>query len=566
MADPIGVAGLALSGISLFFQVYAGTLMLVARDVPDKYQQLRLRLEIEQGRLLSWGHSFGLLQEESEEEDASRISIPEQVRYMVQGYIEPLWQKVLHFTAETPSFVPRDKREETPSVHHGGMARRFRLDRMYAKARQGTIKFKDRVNWAYWQMDKLEDLVECMRHVNGSVIALAEVKTQQEIQETVKATLMGLLSLQDTVNGLKELIVAVEEKRLDNRSSQMPLGEPNDLLLGLANLKKMRLQIGHDKNDGSLQSDLKIQPERVWPMNKMKYPSPQRQDATLDGKEGFWVEYKDYSSSDRIVGPTKDEIERHIVRELAALLISKLPSSFRVARCVGYYEEAGSFGLVFEKHAAHADQTIIPLSHCLSLETQMPSLGERIALAQGIVQTVFQLHVVGWLHKGLRPANILLFEDHNGGIAYDKSYISGFEDARPVAQPNLTEEAHSRLLNDDWYRHPDIQTVKPAHREFQYCMRYDLYSLGILLVEIALWKPVLDIQSNVGPGDIKSFILSHNTQCLQRIQFAFGRKYAEIVMNCLNPGEEMDDHTQMDSYIYYFEKLVVKPMKQMSVD
>lgn len=25
MADPIGVAGLALSGISLFFQVYAGT-------------------------------------------------------------------------------------------------------------------------------------------------------------------------------------------------------------------------------------------------------------------------------------------------------------------------------------------------------------------------------------------------------------------------------------------------------------------------------------------------------------------------------------------------------------
>lgn len=54
--------------------------MLVARDVPDKYQQLRLRLEIEQGRLLSWGHSFGLLQEESEKEDTSRISIPEQVR------------------------------------------------------------------------------------------------------------------------------------------------------------------------------------------------------------------------------------------------------------------------------------------------------------------------------------------------------------------------------------------------------------------------------------------------------------------------------------------------------
>ncbi|GAB1199695.1 hypothetical protein APSETT444_009052 [Aspergillus pseudonomiae] len=566
MADPIGVAGLALSGISLFFQVYAGTLMLVARDVPEEYQRLRYRLEIEQGKLLSWGHSFGLLREESEEEDGLTISIPQHVRCLVQGYIEPLWQKVLHFTTTTPGFVPKDEREETLSVCHRGMARRFRLDHMYQKARQGTVRFRDRVHWAYWKMDELQDLVECMIHVNNSVIALTEVKTQQEIQETVKATLMGLLSLQDTVNGLKELIIAVDENRRNSQPSQLPLSEPEDLLRKLAELKEMRLQSRHNKDDGSLQASLKISPERVWPSDQMKYPSPQRQDATKDGKKGFWVEYRDYSSSQQTAGPTKDEIERHIVRELATLLSLKLPQSFRVAQCVGYYEEGGSFGLVFEKHTEHADQTIIPLSHCLSLESQMPSLGERVALAQGIVQTVFQLHVVGWLHKGLRPANILLFEDHNGHIAYGKPYISGFEDSRPAAQPNLTEEAHSRLAYDDWYRHPLIQTQMPRHREFPYCMQYDLYSLGILLVEIGLWKSIPNVQRMVGPSDIKSHILGNRGGLIQAIQFAMGKIYADIVINCLDPGEAMDDQIQMDSYIYHFEKLVVKPMNRISVD
>ena len=57
--DPVSASGLALSAVSLAFQVFSGCvkayqILIEAEGLPKKYEYLRLRLQLEQCRLLDW--------------------------------------------------------------------------------------------------------------------------------------------------------------------------------------------------------------------------------------------------------------------------------------------------------------------------------------------------------------------------------------------------------------------------------------------------------------------------------------------------------------------------------
>ena len=126
-------------------------------------------------------------------------------------------------------------------------------------------------------------------------------------------------------------------------------------------------------------------------------------------------------------------------------------------------------------------------------ELDMPSLTKRITLMRLLAETVERLHAVDWLHKGLRSSNILLFPHaRTGEINYADPLISGFDYLRPA-----TDEDMSEIPSDnpaaDIYRHPFVRSRNNcedgAGRE-SYKKSFDLYSLGIVLLEIEYWKTV----------------------------------------------------------------------------
>jgi hypothetical protein len=222
-------------------------------------------------------------------------------------------------------------------------------------------------------------------------------------------------------------------------------------------------------------------------------------------KQQVWIEWKTYEPSSFNGGPDPKILER--LRALTALLKEiKRTDQFRAPHCLGYFrdhdpvtnDDRCRFGLVFEKPEGVRPRTrpISLLEILRDTEQDMPSLTSRIALCHAIAEIVEKLHAVDWLHKGLRSHNIIFFpsedDEESGdydGINFKMPYISGFDYSRPAQNEDMTEKPPENAAYD-LYRHPRVHGSGPRDAASGYKKSYDIYSLGVILLEIAYWKPV----------------------------------------------------------------------------
>jgi hypothetical protein len=272
-------------------------------------------------------------------------------------------------------------------------------------------------------------------------------------------------------------------------------------------------------------------------------------------KTSVWVEWKTYEPP--TFHSTSPDPKIHArVEALAALLKeNNRTDQFRAPHCLGYFrdidpmtsEDHCRFGLVFEKPAsAHPSTRPISLHTLLtSAEVEMPSLTDRITLMRLLAETLERLHAVNWLHKGLRSANILFFSDCGPAeIEYANMFISGFDYSRPAMNDDMTEKP-PESAKEDIYRHPKVQGA--GNREITgqpgsgFKKSYDLYSLGVILLEIAYWKP---IDSILGIPDLeharpsvtikaRQRLLSEGGGFLRWVRSRLGNRVEGVVRACL---------------------------------
>ncbi|KAI6510878.1 hypothetical protein MCOR04_009050 [Pyricularia oryzae] len=82
----------------------------------------------------------------------------------------------------------------------------------------------------------------------------------------------------------------------------------------------------------------------------------------------------------------------------------------------------------------------------------------------------------------------------------------------------------------DYYQHP----AKHADPMCLYRHAYDVYSLGILLLEVGLWETLRDHYTT--PGDDQDFYEQRRLICrvyLDKLRWTCGDTYADVVLNCL---------------------------------
>src|SRR5208282_4248069 len=77
------------------------------------------------------------------------------------------------------------------------------------------------------------------------------------------------------------------------------------------------------------------------------------------------------------------------------------------------------------------------------------------------------------------------------------------------------------------YSHPDVQGFTGARRA-RFRAEYDIYSLGIVLLEIGLWKP---FEKQIPDGTLPSDAARTNVTLLG---FAMGERYMAAVRKCLD--------------------------------
>jgi hypothetical protein len=106
-----------------------------------------------------------------------------------------------------------------------------------------------------------------------------------------------------------------------------------------------------------------------------------------------------------------------------------------------------------------------------------PPLGHRFRLVRLLPEILISVHNCGWLHKDIRPENVVFFA--SPGIDFNMPYLLGCEHSRKDAAGEQADTVISVDSGVMLYQHPD-------HMKRQYYrQKFGQYQLGCMLLEIA---------------------------------------------------------------------------------
>ncbi|RDW65972.1 hypothetical protein BP6252_09607 [Coleophoma cylindrospora] len=319
-----------------------------------------------------------------------------------------------------------------------------------------------------------------------------------------------------------------------------------------------------------------------------------------------WVEWKEFTLSPIPSGngPPAWGVPPQLLKRLdklsALLERHDKPQEFRVPHCLGFFDDKNQksgkdrIGFVFG----------IPQFSPMSLfeiltkaETQPAiAIGDRIRIAKDLTQSLFCIHAVNWLHKGLRSSSIIFF-CREEAIANDDGFgrpvISGFEYARL----NTTSTSTHPPGDLRWavYCHPDYQGNAPG----PYQKMFDIYSLGIILLEIALWKTADEIfgitrsvnqeekranelvqTMNIAPIQaenqvkaiksklpklIRDRLLHDDTTLLRKVRETMGERYHNTVRACIC-GLDIPDSRQVNAPEIVYDTIIQQAYLRQVID
>lgn len=169
------------------------------------------------------------------------------------------------------------------------------------------------------------------------------------------------------------------------------------------------------------------------------------------------------------------------VRDIARLLSIRDPFSVGLLRCIGLIQVSQSKYRYILSLPPDVER---PITLRSAYDLPEPSVTTKIQYARILGRAIMSVHAAKFVHKSIRPENIVLVHNASNKVsATSGPFLIGFEQIRG-------HNAHSALTADmEWYkniyRHPSRQGLRV---EDYYVMQYDIYSLGVCLLEISMWK------------------------------------------------------------------------------
>ncbi|KAF2184883.1 hypothetical protein K469DRAFT_708655 [Zopfia rhizophila CBS 207.26] len=231
---------------------------------------------------------------------------------------------------------------------------------------------------------------------------------------------------------------------------------------------------------------------------------------------------------------------RHAAR-ICALLKEEKSADFRILSGLGYVHETlhePRLGFVYQipmQRPAYNPSTLLQLIGSVKI---VP-LDVRTRLASSLCEAVLSFHSIGWFHKAIKSAKVIIFrnslqndQESNSYELYDfgHPYMIGFDCSRP-AEAETWSATHDTPA-ERIYRHPERWAGQTRFERY-----HDLYALGVLLIEIGCWKtlPGLDPKRKCfeeirKPERLREYLLN---QVLKRLEHAAGTGYAQAARYCI---------------------------------
>jgi hypothetical protein len=248
-----------------------------------------------------------------------------------------------------------------------------------------------------------------------------------------------------------------------------------------------------------------------------------------DGRRVF-IEFRAYARpADQKI---RDTAEEGVV-QLAAILSNAQPVLMNILQCNGYYHDVvhSRFALLFNAPSGVFDPGDFIFLDQLIIKQRRCSLSKRFEIARRIAAAVFVAHGVGLVHKAIQSRRVMVCL--RGDVTSSEVYLTGFEEARD--KQGASKGIESDLWNERLYRHPDRQAEQG---NVYYTPAHDIYSLGVVLLEIARWQ-IFDREKKnkrflfetIEPQLYRSHLIE---RYLPGISHYVGDTYAGVVRDCLS--------------------------------
>jgi serine/threonine protein kinase len=249
------------------------------------------------------------------------------------------------------------------------------------------------------------------------------------------------------------------------------------------------------------------------------------------------------------------------VQQLASLLSSAGKDNLRTLSFRGIIDlpQQSRYAFIFNFPSKAADVEPISL-HALMDSTagsaSRLTLPQRFRVAQDVTRAISAFHVDGWVHKSIRSQSIIFFQDKaaQSSRLYADPFLVDFEFARP--QTAETQYTFDNNLERNLYRHPDRQGAPTV----SFRKMHDIYSLGVVLLEIGLWQTAMSIHQNATKKLKEGVMMNpHAMQNLyieiarRRLPHHMGPAYRDAVVKCLS-CKFTDDDSRLA--IIFYEEVV----------
>ena len=611
--------------------------MITALGYEDDCKYLNLRLRMEQQRLFAWSETSGLLDLDAKDPDrvlnSNVFNMHRQTVLDLLIQIQCLFDEFTKYQRKhgnLKTVKDDDGVLKAPEVDAKGASfpmsdkkRKFikkAMRSLQSASEEGLARFM----WTSFDKDAFERVLDRFSELNDNMTSILDHSLQVEIRQTVHDTNRGVLLLHHRLADLGDLVQALKSqldaKTISEQTFHISKRERQanaDALEQLSKLAKFkafnetidpRSSFPKDVDEATARFLELTQPEQQKNLllprylfqldSKVDSEEAQRCEATMrtaEGRKKVWIEWRDYDGAGQPGSLSKSDIMDR-VRKLAALLHHKpKPEAFHTPHCLGFFDKADPdvpedevdivdqrLGLVFERPAAGPGDPLLPPVSLYDIlcdtKRRQPRVTERVKLVQALSNCLLYLHAVNWLHKGLRSQNVLFWRSRDDGIDYGQPFLSGFDFSRPGGSGEMTDVPDNDA-QQDLYRHPRTQINQGKHRQ-RSKKSFDIYSLGVIFVEIAHWKTLQDIldidlrrargRAEV-PRSVRYSLLEDDR--VASLGALMGERYEEATRKCLCGGEELgikdgEDETDNDVAGRLFRKFydeVVRKVEEVVV-
>jgi serine/threonine protein kinase len=256
--------------------------------------------------------------------------------------------------------------------------------------------------------------------------------------------------------------------------------------------------------------------------------------------------------------PTELNAARVEVSKLTQVLRLTHPSRMHIFQAEYFFEDSGipgaPFGIVYMwPDTMSKPNTILQyltgeVDGKSKVKTEHP-LEDRVRVAKHIITAVLYIHSLDWVHKSIRSDNVLLARSmiEKKQSVLGSAYLKGFDYSR---RDDGATTGFDELR--DWkreiYQHPDRQQSfqNPAANanETRYQKLHDVYSVGVVLLELCLWKSLgaqTALFEHASPSRRRDILIE---TAKVKVPPLLGGRCADIVQRCLKIQVDTagDDH------------------------